>query len=396
MTVATLTLEAVLERLERLERQHRRRGRVGAAALVVTAAAILLAGRGLFPWRRPGDEPPRRTERVVEAERFVLRDLAGAIQAELAVEPHGSASLSLFDRDGNRRVRLSAWGFYLADPGGKERASLRLIPGVLSSDASVPVLHLADAEGKPRTTLMVLPDGSSRLLLSDREGKGGASMLTEADGAARLAVFDRDGRNAAWLGTLPDGSPSLFMTDQAEQATVMMGVAADGAPHLVFADKDHQERAVLALLPDGTPNLELSGKDSHGGANLGVTPSGAPVLDLFDQEGRAGAVLVTTHGSSGLLIRDQDGKQIAGLETEAGRWPRLSLSGNGVNLGTLLTVAPDGAPGLALYDAHGKPRAVLGQLLLGKAARTPPAHKRMPFSLMFVDRKGKVTRRVGQ
>lgn len=106
------------------------------------------------------------------------------------------------------------------------------------------------------------------------------------------------------------------------------------------------------------------------------------------------AVLVTAHGSSGLLIRDRDGKEVAGLDTEAGRWPRLFLSGDGVNIGTLLTVSPGGAPGLALYDPRGKPRAVLGQVLLGKAAGTPPVHDRVPFSLTFVDRKGNVVRRL--
>ena len=388
-----VTGEAVLERLENLERQIRRRGFVGASALVIATAAILLAGTALFPRLRAGDGAPRQTERIVEAERFVLRDSTGAVHAKLAVEPHGSASLSLFDREGTRRVRLSAWGLYLADPGGTQRASLRLIPDVLSSGASAPVLHLADAEGKPRGTLMVLPDGSSRLLLSDGEGKGGASMQTEANGSTRLALFDRDGRNAAWLGTLPNGSRALFMTDQAEKATAMISTGGYGGPQVTLADQDHQERATLALRADGTPHLELFGKDAHGGVSLGLTPSDAPVLDLFDSDGKAG-VLLSAKGPTGLLIRNKDGKEVAGLSTDAGRWPRLFLSGDGVNIGTLLSVSPGGAPGLALYDRRGKPRAVLGQVLLGRAAASSSVHDPVPFSLTFVDAKGNVVRRV--
>jgi len=87
-------------------------------------------------------------------------------------------------------------------------------------------------------------------------------------------------------------------------------------------------------------------------------------------------------------------EEVAGLSTDAGRWPRLFLSGDGVIIGTLLTVSPGGAPGLALYDPRGEPRAVLGQVLLGRAAGTPPVHDRVPFSLTFVDQQGNVVRRL--
>jgi len=397
MTAAAPTIQTLLERLEETERRNRSLQRVGAAGLIVGGTAALLAIAALLPRLHPGEHGQRNIEKVVEAERFVVRDATGAVRAELAVEGRGAASLSLFDRDGEHRVRLRPSGLYLSDSGGTQRAALHLTPGALASDPSAAVLRLADAGGKPRGSLMVLADGSSRLLLSDRDGSGGASLQADAHGPAGLALSDSNGRNAAWLGALPDGSRALVMADQANKATAMISIAADGATEVLLADRTGRERAALAVLPDGTPFFKLSGKDAQGGATLGVTPSGTSVLDLVDRGGKAGTMLMAANDSSGLLIRDNSGKEIAGLSTEAGRWPRLALSGDGVSVGALLTVSPGGAPGLALYDTRGKPRAVLGQVSVGKTAGTTPhAGDRVPFALTFVDRDGKIDRRVSR
>ncbi len=74
-SVDAFTGEAVLERLQKVERRIRRRGYVGATALVVATAAVLLAGTARFPRSQARDGAPRQTERIVEAERFVLRAL---------------------------------------------------------------------------------------------------------------------------------------------------------------------------------------------------------------------------------------------------------------------------------------------------------------------------------
>lgn len=361
MTAMAPSIETLVERLEKLERENRRLRRAGATVVALGSAVLVLAGIALqVGWWPPAVS--RRVVDVIEAKRFVLRDPTGAIQAELRAEAPGFPSLIFFDQDGKQRARLGMWGLYLADPAGKQRASLGLIPGATPSDAPSPVLHLNDTEGAPRGTLMIAPDGASRLFLSDKDGKAGAAVEAEADGSPRVALFDRDGRGAAWLGALPDGSRALFITDRAEKTAGTFGITADGSLRLTLTDGRNQERATLGLLPDGAPHLNLSGPDAQGGANLSLSARGSPVFGLFDAEGKASAVLMAVTGSSSLLLRDENAKEVAGLSTQAGRWPRLFLSGDGDRLGALLSVSPDGAPGLALFDRAGTPRATLGQI----------------------------------
>ena len=243
---------------------------------------------------------------------------------------------------------------------------------------------------------MVLPDGSPRLFLSSRDGQAGAVFETDANGSPRLALFDRNGKSIAWLGELADGSRTLLLMDRGERAMATLGVGPAGALQLTLTDRQSEQRAVLGVGADGAPHLDLTGKNGKGGAGLAVTASGAPVLDLLDQDGKAGAVLAAAAGSAGLTLRDRAGKDIAGLTTDAGRWPRLFLSGDGEKVAALLTVSEDGEPGLALFDGKGKPRAVFGQTSLAGTKAVGRARRPVPYSLLFVDAAGKVTYRAPQ
>lgn len=89
-----------------------------------------------------------------------------------------------------------------------------------------------------------------------------------------------------------------------------------------------------------------------------------------------------------MRLLDRGGKDVAGLVTDAGGWPRLFLSADGDKAGALLGVSPEGAPGLALFDQRGKPRAVLGL-----TSRRGELDNRGTFSLRLFNEAGKLVYR---
>ena len=91
MSSPTPDWTAVVERLEKLERQNRRMKQVGAVALIIAAAVLLM-----------GQASPNRT---VEANEFVLQDESGAV--------HGRFGL-VDTVDGWRPERPSGTGHYAA------------------------------------------------------------------------------------------------------------------------------------------------------------------------------------------------------------------------------------------------------------------------------------------
>ncbi len=144
-----------MHRLDRLERENRCLKWVGSAVLIGLAILALM-----------GQATPARVQKVVEAERFVLRDTYGKLRATLTVEG-GSAGLKLFDETGTARAALAllnGWpALSLQDQAGKPRAMLGVSPGESG-------LIFFDAAGKSRAVLTVAGN-SPRLTLSDQAGK---------------------------------------------------------------------------------------------------------------------------------------------------------------------------------------------------------------------------------
>lgn len=394
MTPVVASPAGMLERITRVEQQYKNLQTLGVALLVLTglelgAVATMLV---LNATNRAGGLTSRG--RVLEAERVVLRDAEGKVHGELALDPHGSVALSLYDSEGIRRAQLGTNGLYLSDPRGTVQASLRLMPGSTQAEAFTPVLRLSDGQGSPRGSLVVHRDGASSLLLSNADGHGGATLESEPDGAGHLALSGHEGRSAAWLGTLPDNSRAFLLSDSGGDAIAMLSIGTSGATQLSLSDRAHRERVVVTVLPDGSPHFALTGRTGKGAASLDVTPSGAPILELSAPDGAAGATLIAAGASAGLLFRDRHGRDVAGLDTEAGRWPRLFLSGEGGHVASMLTVSPDGAPSLGLFDARGRARALLGQFALSNPKGKAFAYRGAPFSLTFLNEAGDVIRRV--
>ena len=128
------TTEILVQRLDRLERENRRLKRVGFLVAIGIAAAVLMG-------------QARTAGRVVEAEKFLLRDPSGKPRAQLAVRADGTSGLALYARD-----------------------------------------------GKPRAGLTVGADGSASPRLNDRDEKNRAVLGVAADGRAAMGLFDRDGK----------------------------------------------------------------------------------------------------------------------------------------------------------------------------------------------------------
>ncbi len=95
-----LEIETLARRLDRVERENRRLKRAGIVAVAVIAAVVLM-----------GQATGSKVAKVVEAERFVVRDASGNTRAVLgstvlettqtgAVEKRPPSSLVLFDKEG--------------------------------------------------------------------------------------------------------------------------------------------------------------------------------------------------------------------------------------------------------------------------------------------------------
>src|SRR3954463_12123126 len=91
----TPEVDAILQRLNRLERENRLLKRV---ALLGFAGVILLAAFGA----KLADGP-----KVVEAERFIVRDPQGVERAAFGIQDDGISRLTLSDGKGASKAMLS-------------------------------------------------------------------------------------------------------------------------------------------------------------------------------------------------------------------------------------------------------------------------------------------------
>jgi hypothetical protein len=174
-------------RMEAVERENRRWQWMVTVTLAVVAAMVVLA-----------QATPTKFGKVIEAERFVLRDTNGRSRAEL--------------------------GFV--------------------DDASV--LLLNDKDGKPGVALSVFPNGPRRLSLLDRNGNTRSVLTARADGDSGLRLFDKNLMHRASLDVMADGRPILRLADKENQ---------NPARHMVLS-----RRAPVSQFPHTSARLSLEGE----------------------------------------------------------------------------------------------------------------------------------------
>ena len=162
----TPELQTVVDRLELVERQARGWKMLALVALFVAVAALLL------PWTRPS-AAARTNDRVrhsvVEANRFVLRDLEGRAAGGMEVMPDGGLKLVLGSGYGTMGAaflevqRNGIVHFTLRGPDGGVRAAL------LGSRA--PSLSLSSSGQHSGAVVATRENGSGAILLNDAAGK---------------------------------------------------------------------------------------------------------------------------------------------------------------------------------------------------------------------------------
>ena len=236
MTSQTLDLQTVVERLEKVEAQNRRLKWAGVLVVVVVCAVVLM-----------GQASPKK--RVVEAERFILRDAGGNMRAWLGVDAKNWVGLSLFDKDEKPRVGLTVYADGSAD------------------------LKLRDAEGTLRAGLEASADGKTNLVLYDVEERGRVGLFVLGDGLGGLSLYDAEGKNRVALGVESDGGPYLSFFDAGGKRRIGLNTTSD-LPRVALNDADGVLRAVL-----GSTSLET--------IQTGAVTKRAPSsLVLFDKEGK--------------------------------------------------------------------------------------------------------------
>jgi hypothetical protein len=128
--------DQVMKRLERLEKENRWIKCIGAATLFGAVALLIM-----------GQSKPDNIAKVVDAERFVVRDSSGAVRAVLGVNPDGNMGLEVRDKNGKAGVALG-----------------------MGANGN-PALRLDGKEGKTGIALGVRSDNSSAMEFYNTEGK---------------------------------------------------------------------------------------------------------------------------------------------------------------------------------------------------------------------------------
>lgn len=287
--------DVILARLARLERENRRMKLAGLAITLPWIAIAMAAASGR-------DDGPKAIPKVVEAERFVLRDRDGKARAELFVDPDdGLAGLLLTTPDGETPIALAA------RPDGNAALGFR------------------DKDGNDRGGLAVVPDGGMALMLKSQRETPRIALTIPADGTARLGLADGDGKTRAHLLVGADRTTTLDFWDTTGKARLTQGVSGTDRPALTFWGPDGTPRAQLQTNEDGWAGLSLRDRDGKDRASLGVRDDRA-ALGLRDALDRSSISLeCLPSGAAGLTIFGREDATRVGLGTFPDGTPRLNL-----------------------------------------------------------------------
>lgn len=174
-------LVALIGRVERLDQSCRRWRRLVVALLMALALA------GLAGARRGNQQ------RVIEAERFVLRGRDGKVRATLRELADGRAVLAFSDRQGTGRLLVGTNdhdepSISLLGNDGQDRLVLVIDPEDTANVA------LRDAGARPRIILGVRPAGEAVQTFFGHDGRGQLELAISRDGTPRLRIQNQGGR----------------------------------------------------------------------------------------------------------------------------------------------------------------------------------------------------------
>lgn len=237
-------------------RENRNRGATGRRRIALVLPALLLLG--LTPLLMGQAKP---AEKVIEAERFVLRDADGTIVAELCRRADGP-SLALNDKDGHTRVRLTvaadgASELLFQDRDGRRRAGLQV------SAAGEPHLDFASATRSP--TNGVTPAVGPTAPKANAASRAAEVLYRPLC----MGCHGRDGRGGRAAGTtpVPDFTRAAWQTSRTDAqflASILNGKGADMPgfdDRLTTAQARDLVAYVRAFAPEAVRSTNPAGDD---------------------------------------------------------------------------------------------------------------------------------------
>lgn len=228
------TIDNVVQRMDRLERENRRMKLVGVLVLL-GIAAVMVMGQAKAP----------RVARVIEAERFVLRDENGRERATLEVESISNlTSFTLRDKDATVNFSLIA---------GKDfvRVGLNHINGSSLNLSLMPKfagLEIYDRDRKKRVSVNT----------KRKEGIPTAGIgILDKDGNPLIALFDNDGSGVMSLVRRGDKDSALVFLEEGDGGKRIELASTKDDPFIRFYDKYKTIRAALGTIK-GTPIIAFT------------------------------------------------------------------------------------------------------------------------------------------
>lgn len=299
-------MASIHEQLDLLERRCRRTERAAVMAVSLMIGLVCVAATWARPdgtltesvsetqQQRPKTPPnshgmeaepatPRQDDaRVVEAERFVLRDASDRVRATLAIE-NGGAVLAMFDEEGSRRIEcaqvdLRAEVALLATDGtrtvaihtdtGHGTGQVDVFGNHSRMTATSAGVSINDAHDDQRLLMKLINGNHAVLGVSGRGQQGPPSVEITAgdDGSRKLAIHAADGGPMASLVSGRAGSMLELRHPGDQRSLQIRGGADDGdGPTIVWiapADPDGEggdlPRLSMGLRLDGEPYLQIN------------------------------------------------------------------------------------------------------------------------------------------
>ena len=229
----TQSTQDILRRLQILEKQNQQ-GKKAASLFFLLLVALLLSGQASRP----------SVPKVIEAERFTVKDANGTPRASWGIGSTGALVLGFLDKSGKTRITLSVEPdgspvLYLYGKDQTRRFLLHL------NESDLPELALFNTQGKRRVGLVVdAKFRSAGLLVSDSEERKRASLFVGNDGMAAMTLLDKNENPQVAVGESKNGS--LFtLNDSKGNTRIILGNLSQG-PTLRLYD---ERGGVIGTIP---------------------------------------------------------------------------------------------------------------------------------------------------
>jgi len=223
--------QSLVTRVNRLERENRRMKLAGMLMLVGVAAVIVM-----------GQAKATKVAKVIEAERFVLRDENGRERAVLETlldhtdftlrNSDDTVTSSLFASDRLAGVEIERQNESIVQlSSAPESAGLRIFDRNKKTRAGIGI------QGKDGTPVIVIQDKNDNLLimLTDKEGMGLMSFFRHGDKPSGVVFLESDGSKRIQLFSNKD-DPRISFYDKYGTKRAALGLYK-GTPVITFANE---------------------------------------------------------------------------------------------------------------------------------------------------------------